>query len=185
MDTIQPRRTRTAILARRTPTRRRLLQRRITHAIPAPTARLPLKHMEQAEPMPNLMRRAAPLIVVRRRPAGHGLREDVAAVLVVGAAARGSVGGEVADAEQAAAEVREEVDVQVGVGAFAEGGFHGAVVVARGPLVVGSEVGGDEGEGDARGAVGTVEDGELGCWSRVSLFKVWWIKRVRRYGRGR
>lgn len=161
MDTVQPRRTGAAILARRTSARRRLLQWRITHAIPAPTARLTLENMEQTEPMPDLMRRAATLVVIRCRPARHGLSEDIASVLVVGATAGGGVGGEIADAEETAAEVGEEVDVKVGVGTFAQGGFHGAVVVSGGPLVVGGEVGGDECEGDAGGAVGAVEHGEL------------------------
>lgn len=81
--------------------------------------------------------------------------------MVVGGAARGGVGREVADAEETAAEVGKKVDVEIFVCAFAEGGLHLGVVVARGPLIVDGEVTADEGESDAGGAVATVEDGEL------------------------
>ena len=67
--------------------------------------------MKETEPMPDLVRRRAALVVVRYGAAGHAAGEDVAAVLVVGATAGGGVGWEVADAEEAAAEVGEEVDV--------------------------------------------------------------------------
>lgn len=122
---------------------------------------LTLKHMKQPEPMPNLMRRRPALVIIRHVAPRQAPRQDIAPILLEGRAAPRCVGGEVADAEEAVAEVGEEVDVQVGVVALAQGRFHGGVVVARGPVVVDGEVGGDEFEGDAVGGVGFVQDGDL------------------------
>ena len=61
--------------------------------------------------MADLMRGRAAEIEVRGGAAGEGVSEDIAAVLVEGGGTAGRVGGEVADAEEAAAEVGEEVDV--------------------------------------------------------------------------
>ena len=164
MNVIQPGHTRATILASRTPTRGNFLDRGIADRVARTRAALPLKNMKEAKPMPDLVRRRAALVVVRHAAAGHAAGEDVATVLVVGAAAGGGVGGEVADAEEAAAEVGEEVDVEAAVGAFAQGGLHLRVVVARGPVVVYGEVRGDEGEGDAAWSIRAVEDCELwGC----------------------
>ena len=104
--------------------------------------------------------RAAP-IVIRRGSTRNRLREDVAAVLGVGGAAWGCVGGKVADTEDAASKVGEVVNVEISVGAFAEGGLHLGVVISSGPLVVDGEVSADKGEGDAGTAVVTVKDRQL------------------------
>lgn len=69
---------------------------------------------------------------------------------------------EIAEPKEPTAKVREEVDVEVGVGALVELGLHielglGALS-GSGPLVVDSEVGIEEIEGEARGAVGSVHD---------------------------
>lgn len=117
--------------------------------------------MEETEPMPDFMGSGTTLVERCSCSTGDGLRQDIASVLVVGGATGGGVGWEVADAEEAAAEVGEIVDVEIFVGAFAEGGLHLGVVVARGPLIIDGEVTADEGEGDAGGVVATVEDGEL------------------------
>ena len=117
--------------------------------------------MEQSEPMPNLMRRRPALVIIRHVAPRQAPRQDIAPILLEGRAPPRRIGGEVADAEEAVAEVGEEVDVQVGVVALAQGRFHGGVVVARGPVVVDGEVGGDEFEGDAVGGVGFVQDGDL------------------------
>lgn len=107
--------------------------------------------------MPNLMSSSATQVEVRGRTTRDGVSKNVAAILVEGGGARGSgAGGEVADAEEASTEVGEEVDVQVGIGPFAEGGFHLGVVVAGGPVVVRGEVGANKGELDVGGAVGAV-----------------------------
>lgn len=98
MNIIQPGRKRATVLTRRTPARRRSLQWRITHAIAAPDAGAPLEDMEQSEPMANLMGRGTALIERGGGSTGDGLRQHVAAVLIVGGAAGGGVGGEVADA---------------------------------------------------------------------------------------
>ena len=100
-------------------------------------------------------------IVIRRSAARDGLSEHVTSVLIVGRAAGRRVGWEVADSEKAAAEVGEEVDVQVFVGALAERGLHLRVVVAGGPVVVYCEVGADEGEADAVWVVAFVHDVDL------------------------
>lgn len=75
--------------------------------------------MEETEPMADLMRCRSALVVISRRPTRHRLRKHIASILVVLRASRRHIGGEVADAEEAAAKVGKEVDVQVFVGAFA------------------------------------------------------------------
>lgn len=111
--------------------------------------------------MPDLVGGGAAKVEGHSGATGEGVSEDVATVLVEGGGARVDVCGEIADAEEAAAQVGEEVDVQVGVVTLAEGGLHLAVVVAGGPLVVDGEIGGDEIEGDAVGTVRVVHVGEL------------------------
>ena len=125
--------------------------------------------MEQPEPVPNLVRRRPALVIIRHVAPRQAPRQHIAPVLLEGRAPLGGVGGEVADAEEAVAEVGEEVDVQVGVVAFAQGRFHGGVVVARGPVVVDGEVGREEFEGDAVGGVGSVQDGDL------THVRIWFI----------
>ena len=99
--------------------------------------------------------------------AGESAGEHVAAVLEVVLAGRGGRDpgrGQRAVAEQQGAgrvgrrrrrrEVRLQVDVQVGVGAVAEGAFHAAVVGVRRPAVVGREVHAAEAEEDLVRVVG-------------------------------
>lgn len=123
MDTVQPRHTRTTILTSRTPTCRHLLLWRVTYRIPRTTATLPLKDVEEAEPVADLVRGATTLIVIGNGAAGDGICEDVAAVFLEDAAGfvGAGRGGEVANAEETPAEVGEKVDIQIGVIAFAEG----------------------------------------------------------------
>ena len=111
MNIIQPRCIRATILTSRTPTGGNFLDRGVADRVARARAALSLKNMEKAKPMPDLVRRRAALVVVRHAAAGYAPGEDVAAVLVVSATAGGGVGGEVADPEEAAAEVGEEVDV--------------------------------------------------------------------------
>ena len=122
---------------------------------------LSLKDMKKPEPMPDFMRSRAPQIKVPRAPARETVCEDLATVLIKRGTASRGVGGERADTQQAAAKVGKEVDVEVGVVAFPEGGFHLGVGVAGGPGVVDGEVCADEGEGDSLRAVGVVHVGEL------------------------
>lgn len=112
--------------------------------------------------MADLVRRGAALVVVRSGPARNRLSENVASIFVVSLGAGGGVGGEVANAEQAAAEVGEEIDVQVLVGSLAECGFHLGIVVASCPVVVDGEVAADEGEVDAGRIIAAVQHGKLG-----------------------
>ena len=139
--------------------------------------------MQQAEPMPDLMHGRLALIVPLQRDGAvrHAAREDVAPVggvvggrVLVRLAVAGGVrdcGGEGAVAEEGGGgavgvgrggEVGLEVEVQVGVGAAAEGLLHGGAVGVGGPFVadgVGCAV---EVEGDVGGLVGFVQDGDLG-----------------------
>lgn len=111
MDTVQPGLTGATVLTSRTPTRRGPLDRGIAHRVSRTGTALALKDMEEPEPVPDFVRRGAALVVVGYVPAGDGAGEHIASVLVVGAAAWGGVGGEIADAQKTAAEVGEEVDV--------------------------------------------------------------------------
>lgn len=111
MNVIQPRLIRATILTSWASTRGNLLDRGIADRIARPGAALPLEDMEETEPMTDLVRRRAALVVIRHAAAGHAAGEDVAAVLVVGACTGSGIGGEVADAEEAAAKIGEEVDV--------------------------------------------------------------------------
>lgn len=94
--------------------------------------------------------------------ARHGTSNDGAAVNLEVVAAVGGVGGEVAVA-QVLAEGLCVVEVEVLVGALAQGGLH-VVLVGHGvvgPLGVDGAVGGLEDEGDAAGGVVVVEDLDL------------------------
>ncbi len=131
--------------------------------------------------MPDLMHGRLALIVADDRAGRvrHAPREDVAAVggvvgggelvdlAVVGV---GDVGGEGAVAEEGGAgavgvrvggQVGLEVEVQVGVGAAAEGLFHRGAVGVGGPVVADGVGGRVEVEGDVGGAVGLVQSGHL------------------------
>ena len=123
MHIVQPGHIRTTILSSRTPARRHALLWRIGDGIPGAAAALALEDVEKAEPVADFVGGAAALIVVCGGAAGDGVGEDVATVFFeCGTGSRGAGrGGEVADAEKAAAEVGEEIDVQVDVCAFAEG----------------------------------------------------------------
>ena len=131
--------------------------------------------------MPDLVHGRLPLIVPlhgERSPL-RGASQHAASVLsvvdggvLVGFAAGGvgDVCGEGAVAEQGGGgavgvrwggQVRLQVDVQGGVGAAAEGGFHGGAVGVRGPAVLDGVGTAGEGEGDIGGGVGSVEDGDL------------------------
>ena len=159
MNIIQTGRIRATVLARRAPARWGALDRGIAHEVPVSGAGGPLEDMEETEPMSDLMGGGTTQVERCSGSAGDGLLQDIASVLLVGGATGGGVGWEVADAEEAAAEVGEEVHVEVFVGAFAESGLHRGVVVARGPLIIDREVSADEGKANAGGTVATVEDG--------------------------
>ena len=123
MNIIQSSHIRATILTARTPTRRHLLYRRIRHRVPSASASLPLKNVEKTEPVAHFMGSRPAEVVVCGATPWNAVGEDVAAVFFEGGGGAGcaSRGGEVADSEEAAAEVGEKIYVQVGVGAFTEG----------------------------------------------------------------
>ena len=123
---------------------------------------LALKDVEKTEPMPNLVSCGPTQMIVCHIATGEGSRKNVAPVLVKGRTPLERRSREVANAEQATSEIGEEINVEVGVVAFAQSGLHFAVVVAGGPAVIDSEVGADELEVDAVWAVGLVENIKLG-----------------------
>ena len=148
VDAVQPSIAGTTVLAGRTSRGSRALKRCIGDGISSAGARLALKDVEETEPMADLMGCRSTLVIVGGGASGYRLGEDIAAVLVEGGVPRRYVRGEVANPEESAAEVGEEVDVQVGVSTFSKGRLHFRVVVAGGPVVVHGEVGTDEGEAD-------------------------------------
>lgn len=124
--------------------------------------------------MPDLVHRRHALRVAVHVAAGQAAGQHVAAVLDVVLCGRGGRhpgGGQRAVAEQEGAggagdggggrEVGLQVDVEVGVGAVAEGAFHGGGVGVCGPGVVDGEVHAAEAEEDVVGVVGVGEVGEL------------------------
>lgn len=188
MYRVQPRRIRTAVLARRTPARAHALLRRVVAIVARVrgAARVVLEGVQQAEPMADLVHGRLALVVAddRGRGVGHAAGEDVAAVggvvdggelvrvAVVGVR---DVGGEGAVAEEGGAgavgvgvrgQVRLEVEVQVGVGASAQGLFHRRAVGVGGPVVADAVRGRVEVEGDVGWAVGLVQDCHLWVRSR-------------------
>lgn len=113
MNTVQPRNGRAAILARGAPTGGNFLNGRIRDRVAGSGTRLALENVEKTEPMADLVRSGAAKVVVGGTTAWDGVGEHVAAIFQEGGAGSVSAGGggEVADAEEAAAEVGEEVDV--------------------------------------------------------------------------
>jgi len=121
-----------------------------------------LEGVVEVHPVTNLVGGGAAQVVGGGSTAGDGLAEDGATVEnEVGGAASVARGGEVAVAEEAAAQVAEEVDVQVGVGSLAESLLHGLFGAVGSPVGVDGVVGADQLEGDAMLAVRVVHDGEL------------------------
>ena len=155
---------RTAILDRRRRTSicADALRRGIVNKVTIAIARVALKGVQQTQPMPRLMRRRHALIIPIDRALGHRARIDIAAISHI-AGRVGDVGGQRAGAEDAAIQVRLEVDVERIVGALAQRILHVRVVRpgAHGPGVVGGEVGAFEVELHADGLVGGVECRDL------------------------
>ena len=142
--------------------------------------------------MPDLMHRRFPFVVTldRKRAARHAPRQDVAAVggvvgggvfvrVAVEGVGVGYQGGEGAVAQEGGGgavgvrggrEVGLEVEVQVGVGAAAEGLFHQGAVGVGGPVVADGVGGRVEVEADVGGFVGCVEDGYLFVGMCQSVF---------------
>lgn len=143
--------------------------------------------MQQAEPMPDLVHRRLAHLVPSDTTLRHRAEQHAAAVLGVGGGRVGDGGragggaggagglvddglGEGAVAEEGLAgggggrgggEVGLEVDVEGGVAAFAEGGFHGRGARIRGPGVVDGVAGFLHVERDVGGRVGRVEHKRL------------------------
>lgn len=134
---------------------------RIVDAVTGAAAAAALENVQETEPVTDFVGGCSAEVEVGCGSTWDTLGEDVAAVDVEGVAADGCVGGEMADTEESAAEVGEEVYVQVLVGAFAQGWLHLVIAVARCPGIVGSEVDAGKDEGDAGRIVRFVEDGEL------------------------
>ena len=168
MNRIRPGAARTRILLRiaRTPIRTLRLGRRIPNIIPTPATRVPLERMQQPQPVARLVHRRLAHIVPVDGALRDGAERDVAAVAHVhgGRGVGADVGRERADAEIAARRVGLEVEVQVFVGALAQGALHGdvdGVVAADGPGVVDGPGGVAEVEGHAVGVVRVVQRGQL------------------------
>lgn len=159
MNRILPRHIRTRIPTRRTPGRGARLRRRIGNGITAPRTP-PLKRVIQPEPMPHFVRNRIPQVIVRSAAPRDGGMQNTAPV-VVEIVAAGCDGRRKVAVAEVAAEGFVKVDVEVAVGALAEGLFHGELGAVVGPVGVDGEVGGDEGEGEAVGGEGVLEDGEL------------------------
>lgn len=161
IDTIQPSRVRTTVLTGGASRGRCALKRSIGNGVSGARAGRALENMEETEPMADLMGCRATLVVIGGCTSGNRLGKDVAAVLFIGGAPWRCVCREVANPEEAATEVGQEVDVEVGVGALAQGGLHLRVVITGGPVVVHGEVGANEREGDARRSIASVDDCKL------------------------
>lgn len=108
------------------------------------------------------MRGRSALVEGGRCSARHRLSKDVASVSVEISTSRLDIGGEVTDAEEAAAEIGKEVDVQVLVCTFTQGRLHRRIIVARRPLVIDRKIGTEESEGDAGRPIAAIQDGKLG-----------------------
>ena len=152
-------------------TRTRQLLRRIRHivAIIRRIARIVLERMQQPIPMPDLMHGRAALIILQERTAArHRRAQDIAPVERV--VARVRLGRDACARQRAVAQqdgaggnagragrglqVGLEVDVEGGVGAAAQAGFHGEVVAVGGPGGVDGARGGYVAEADAGVGVG-------------------------------
>ena len=141
MDVVQPCLIRAAVLASRASACGNLLDRSVAHGISSASAALALEDMEQTEPVADLMCCTTALVIIGYVTSGDAAGKDVAAVLVIRAAARRGVGREIANSQKAATEVGEKVDVKAGVGALAESRFHLRIIVAGCPVIVHGEVG--------------------------------------------
>lgn len=140
------------------------LDRSVSDLVTRSGAALALEDVVDTEPVTDFVHGSQSLVVVGGITAGKRACE-------VDAAVEDQVGGggvgerEVAEAEQAAAKVGKEVEVEVGVGALLEGLLHlslgGAALAGGGPGVVDSDVDGDGVEGDAHGRVGIVHHRHL------------------------
>ena len=119
-----------------------------------------LEGMVQTEPMADLVGGGVAEVVVGEGAAGEGGRQDRAAVVVPVVGLGGDAGREVA-VTKGVAEVLEDVQVQVLVGALAERLLHGQLGAVDGPVAVDGVVGALEGELDAVRGVGAVEGGDL------------------------
>lgn len=119
-----------------------------------------LEGVVETEPVADLVGGGVAEVVVGEVAAGQGVVQDGAAVVVPVVGLGGDRGGEVAVAESVA-EVLEDVQVEVLVGALAERLLHGQLGAVNGPVAVDGVVGALEGELDAVGGVGGVEDGDL------------------------
>jgi len=171
---IQPGNPRTAILGRagRTPIGAGALLRRIGDEVALAIAAVALEDVQQPEPVARLVHRRLALVVPRHGPVGHRAGLDVAPVVGVdgrrdGPPAAAADADADADArwqralpQDAARQVRLEVDVQGRVGALAQRLFHREVVGvggAKGPCVVDCPGQVGERESDVVGVVGSVE----------------------------
>ena len=167
---IHPGLARTRVLRRldRTAIRRGRLRRRIRHEIAIPLARVALKRVKQAQPMPGLMNDRLPHIIPDDRPARHRIRLDIAPVQDEGRRVLDVARGpdrrrQRAPTEDVPDEIGLEVDVQRRVRAGAEGALHRLVVVrlADGPGVVDGPGRVDEVELDFVRGVGAVQGRDL------------------------
>lgn len=119
-----------------------------------------LEGVVETEPVTGLVGGGLAEVEADGRATGEGVLEDGAAVTDEGAGAGGGAGREVA-VSQVATNAVEDVDVEGGVGAAAEGGLHGDLVAVAGPdRVDGAGVAGIA-EGDAVGGEVAGEDIEL------------------------
>ena len=160
-------------------TRTRHLLRRIRDIVPIIIRRacIILERMQQAVPVPDLMYgRAAGVVLSEGAAVRHRAAENVATVEHVDEGRRGrsdAAFGQTTVAQQHAAdgharcaggglELGLEVNVQGGVGAVAEGGFHGEVVTVGGPGGVHGARVAFEGVSDGGVGVGGGDGGELG-----------------------
>ena len=161
MDIIQPCLVWAAILASRASACGNLLDWGVAHRISSATAALTLEDMEQTKPVADLMSRTTTLIIIGYVSSGDAAGEDVAAILVIRAAAWRGVGRKIANSQKTTTEVGEKVDVKAGVGSLTESWFHLRVIVASCPIIVHGKVGRDEGEGYAARSVGLIQNREL------------------------
>lgn len=132
------------------------LLRRVGHVVAEIRggARVPVESVQQAVPVADLVRRRASKIIPAHVAAGHRPAEHVAPIEDIRVArrrGRHAPGGQAAEAQQCRSsrdargvggglELRLVVDVQRGVGAAAQGSFHGQVVAVGRPRVVHSPV---------------------------------------------
>lgn len=119
--------------------------------------------MEEPIPMPDLMGGSSAEIVIGCTATWYTIGQDVTAIFLECSASRicAIYRGEIAYAQETTAKVRQEIDVQGGIGAFAQRGLHRGIVVAGCPVIVGGEVCADKVIGNARWTIVLVHDVEL------------------------